>query len=571
MPKTLKDIIKNSTDIFEIKVNKPSKDHSTWSFRMVDPRWTDDSFKDYTLKPVYLRRENGFFLAYKADESNAYFVDVDRSMYRNSIKTYVNVLIDYAVKSNDISATKNDPSERVTIGEMRKKKLNNFLDLCYEFREYTAIGTGYTRNLRNLVVLDIDVDCTKPDNKEELDYILHLFAECDSLPDFIVFNHQSNHVQLQWLIQNLQYKNINNDVVDSIINELKNDPNKNREVDYRKVDFTEISKLGIQYRKITLALCSISNKKKFGDKNYTFWKAKNPMSALEGIYDLELKMPYCSDGEIKYLTRDEMMNILSSKENRKLYFDNAPDIQEWYKKMSPLIDSLVKKVSEKKAMKNEDADDVSEIKQDNRHERKPITRGLPKSRNSFVLYYTRIIVLDTTKKYGYRHKEDISRLSYEDFNKFRKEVYSIVYRMFKDADERYGGIWPETTNRSVFTTADFKRAFDSAFLYSIQNINNFSYSNEDRQKSQKSRCSRKEIRLCLVDTIKNGSTKITRKELLEKVNKELRKLYIRPISLGSLKRFIAESNELTDEERQRLNDILDERKAYVNSRNKKEK
>ena len=141
--------------------------------------------------------------------------------------------------------------------------------------------------------------------------------------------------------------------------------------------------------------------------------------------------------------------------------------------------------------------------------------------------------------------------------------------MFKDADKSYGGIWPETTNRSVFTTADFKRAFDSAFLYSIQNINNFSYSNEDRQKSQKSRCLRKEIRLSLVDAIKNRSTKITRKELLEKVNKELRTLYVKPISLGSLKRFIAESNDLTDNERQRLKNILNTRRDYVNSRNHK--
>jgi hypothetical protein len=36
--------------------------------------------------------------------------------------------------------------------------------------------------------------------------------------------------------------------------------------------------------------------------------------------------------------------------------------------------------------------------------------------------------------------------------------------------------------------------------------------------------------------------------------------------MGSLKRFIAESNELTDEERQKMNEILDERKQYFNSK-----
>ena len=82
MVRTLKDIIKNSNDIYEIRVNKPSRrDHSTWEFKMIDPRWTDESFKDYTFKTVHLRRDNGFFLAFKSDESNAYFVDPKRAMY----------------------------------------------------------------------------------------------------------------------------------------------------------------------------------------------------------------------------------------------------------------------------------------------------------------------------------------------------------------------------------------------------------------------------------------------------------------------------------------------------------
>ncbi len=70
----------------------------------------------------------------------------------------------------------------------------------------------------------------------------------------------------------------------------------------------------------------------------------------------------------------------------------------------------------------------------------------------------------------------------------------------------------------------------------------------------------------MVDKIKNTSTKITRKELLNEVNRCLKELRIRAISMGSLKRFIAESNELTDEERQRMNEILDERKQYFNSK-----
>ncbi len=568
MAKTLKDIIKNNNDIYQIKVFKPSKrDHSTWTFKMVDPRWTDESFKDYTFKPVYLRRDNGFFLAYKSDESNAYFVDPKRAMYRNSVPTYVKVLVDYSVKSNDISKTKNDPSFRITQGEMKNKGIENFLDLCYEHRDYTAIGTGYTRDVRNLVVMDIDVDCTKPDNKEDVNNLLLLFAKYNSLPDFYIFNHQSKHIQLQWLIQDLQYKDINNEVVTNITNELNNDTNKNRELDYRKIDFTEISPIGIQYRKYTLALCEINSRRKFGDRNYTFWKAKNPMSALAGIYELELKMPYYSHGEIKYYSDDEMWNLFSSKEARRLYYGDAPTLQEWYNGLSELLDPLVEKVNVKKMMKINDAEDVSEIKPLEKVERKLTkTEDFGESRNTYVINCTRHITLETFKRYGYRSKEDINKMSHEEFNVFKSEIYNIVHQMFKNKNEKYGGIWPDTTNISVFSTNDFRKAFNSAFQYAINNINNFSYSNEDRMKSQLSRCFKKEIKLILVDKVLNKSTKITRKELLKEVNSNLKKLYIKPITLGSLKRYIAESNELDDEDRERMNENLKKRKEQINKR-----
>jgi hypothetical protein len=42
---------------------------------------------------------------------------------------------------------------------------------------------------------------------------------------------------------------------------------------------------------------------------------------------------------------------------------------------------------------------------------------------------------------------------------------------------------------------------------------------------------------------------------------------VKEISMGSLKRFIAESNELTDEKRVFLYDTLDKRKQYLKSQN----
>ncbi len=568
MAKTLKDIVKNSNDLYFIKVLKPNKhDRSSWQFVMDDPRWKDESFKDYTFKTVHLRRGDGFFLAYKSDDSNAYFVDPKRAMYRNSVPKYVSNLVDYSVKSNDISFTKDEPSFRVTQGEMRQKGIDNFLDLCYTYRDYTAIGTGYTRDVRNLVVMDIDVDCTRADNKEELHNLLLLFAKYKSLPDFYIFNKKSNHVQLQWLIKDFPYKDVSTDVVSSVIAELSTTQDKNCEVDYRKTDFTEISDEGILYRKYTLALCDINRKRKFGDKNYTFWKAKNPMSALIQTDSLELFMPYYEDGEIQFRTDEEMNILFSTKEERLKYYNNAPDLTEWYEKLSELMDPLVEKISEKKALKNDDAKDVSDIKNDERIANKLSTDGCGKSRNTFVLNVTRMTVKKIAKKYGCRTKDDFREINHETFDAIKKEVYVIVYQKFKEEDEKYGGIWPETTNISAFTPSEFKKAFNSSFSYSTQHINDFVYTDEDRKHSRLKRELRKNLKLVMVDKVKNNSTKITRKDLLKEVNRNLKKIHVKEISMGSLKRFIAESNELTDEKRVFLYDTLDKRKQYLKSQN----
>lgn len=528
---------------------------------MVDPRWTDDSFRNYKFKTVHIRRDNCFFMAYKSDESNAYFVDPKRAMFKTSVNKYVNSLVDYSIKTNDISFTKNEPSFRITQMEMKKQHLDNFLDLCYEFKHYTAIGTGYTRDIRNLVVLDIDVDCTRQDNKEEIHNILMMFARHNCLPDFYIFNKNSCHVQMQWLIKDLQYKEIDKDAVETVVKELYNDTVKNKEIDFRKTDFTKISGLGYEYRLFTYALCDISNKKKFGDKNYTFWKAKNPMSALIGEDNLELYMPYLCDGELSFLT-DEQKNILfSSKEERQRYMDEAPDIMEWYSRIRDVMDPLVKNVSKKKVEKTEDADDVTEIKKTAKSTKKQ-KKSYGESRNTFVIQCTRSTTWEIAKQYGYRKKEDIDRLPHNIFNTFKEEVYESVYTQFKEKDEGYKGVWPDTTNLSSFSPTEFRKAFNSAFNYAIQNINNFSYSDEDRQKSQESRKHRKNIRLAVVaDMRKRKSTKMSRTELLKDVNKELQRMKVKPISMGSLKRYIMEFNKLTIEQREELLCDLCEKKS----------
>lgn len=557
MPKTLKEIVQNSSDLYFIRVEKPKgnarHNRNTWKFTMADPRWTDDSFKNYKFKTVHLRRDNCFFMAYKSDDSNAYFVDPKRAMFRNSVNKYVNNLIEYSVKTNDISTTKNEPSFRITQREMQQQGIDNFLDLCFEFRQYSAIGTGYTRDIRNLVVLDIDVDCTKPDNSAEIYNLLLLFARHNLVPDFYIFNRNTNHVQLQWLIKDLQYKQIDKEVSDTIIKELYTDKVKNKEIDFRKTDFTKITGLGIEYRMFTYALCDIVKKRKFGDKNYTFWKAKNPMSALIGAYDLELKMPYFYDGEIRYLSDEEMNILFSSKEERTRYMEEAPDIIEWYSRIADVMDPLVEKVSKKKVEKTEDADDVTEIKKDIKTPKRQKKESFGESRNTFVIQCTRKMTWDIAKRYGCRKKDDINRMTHDMYITFKNEVCSTVYQMFKEKDEEYNGIWPDTSNFSPFSPGEFKKAFNSAFSYAIQNLNNFSYTAEDREKSKASRKYRKDLRLAVVDDIRTKRhTKTTRTELLREVNKELQKMHVKPISLGSLKRYISVSNNMTEEDRTKL-------------------
>lgn len=573
MAKSLKEIIKNSTDIYKIQVDKPSgkekHNSSYWKFKMVDSRWTDPAFDEYTFKTVHLRRESCFFLAYKSDDSNAYFVDPRRSMFKKSIVKYVYGLVDYSMKTNDISRTKNAPSFRITRGEMRQNRIDNFLDLCYTYKDYTAIGTGLTRDIRNLVVLDIDVDCTKPENQQEIKNLLNIFASYDSLPDFYIFNRESKHIQLQWLIKDLQYKEVCEDMVTTVINELNNDQDKNKELDFRKIDFTEISNQGILYRKYLRALCKISRKRKFGDNHYTFWKAKNPMSALAQVENLELRMPYYEDGELKFRSDEEMNLMFSTKSERKKYYDNAPTLSEWYGKLSELMNPLVDKITDKKVMEVDDAKDITEIKETQKTERKKKTHTEDgESRNTFVMEYTRYMTSLMAKKYNCRNMEDFHKMSHDSFNAFKKEVYGLVYQKFKEKDEDYGGIWPGTTNLSKFTTSEFKKAFDSSFSYVVQNNNDYSsYTDENRKHSQLLRKWKSNLKLIIVDNIRQRSTKISRLELLAETNKCLQKIYIKKISMGSLKRFIAESKELTDEERIKLNNNLNKRKEVIESRN----
>ena len=534
---TLKDIIYNSNDLFEINILKSNKnDKSSW-FTMIDKRWKKDPIDAFNFNHVWLRRGDCFFMAYENEIfKDTYFVDPKKAMFRTSIQKYISNAIQYYVYSNDISKKKNDPSFKISERDMRKNNIDNFLDLCYYYNDYSAIGTGYTRNLRNLIVMDIDVDCTKPDNQERLKNFLYKFGRYNNLPDFIIYNTESKHVQLQWLIQNLEYKIIDNDVYNSVFTNLKFAKNKNCKIDNKKTDFTKLSENGIIYRRFTMALCKIENKQKFGDSNYTFWKAKNPMCALKGNYGLELKIPVMKDGKIKFLSKDDMDYYFSTKERRKVYFEEAPTLDEWYKRIEPIMCDIVANITDDTVKNIKDATTVME-KEKKRKKKK--SEG--SSRNTFVLECTRNTTWDVAREEKINPNK-IKTINPDYLNMIKTKTYNIVYEKYKQKNMEYKGIWPGTTNKGSYTNQEFIRTFNDAFQFALDHFNSsISYSITDREKSLETRQKRMKNKLMIVNEL--ISKHMTRNELLKETNNILQKNNMKQISLSTLKRYISIINK----------------------------
>ena len=194
MSETLREIVNKCSDIYTFSINKHDDfDRYVWEFKVTDKDSSmygvTDKLVNYDYKIVTLRRGNHFFLAYKftlPNNKKVYFVDIRKANHKTSVEKFVDGLVFYYMKSNDISYKKDDNSFKVSEMKMKTLGINNFLDLCYYFREYSAIGIGYTRDVRNLIVLDIDVDCRKKENKDELDRILELFALNNILLKFTI-------------------------------------------------------------------------------------------------------------------------------------------------------------------------------------------------------------------------------------------------------------------------------------------------------------------------------------------------------------------------------------------------
>jgi hypothetical protein len=563
--KTLRNIIEEDSKLRKFNLIKQNKyDKNTWKFQIIDERspygGIEEYLKDYRYQITTIRHDNHFFIAYKVyieeGEEPEYLVDIKKANHRNSVEKFVNGLAEYSVYSNDISTVKNASSFKVSQREMKYLKIDNFLDLCYTFGKFSAIGTGLTRNIRNLIVLDIDVDCDTHVNKSEVNRILLEFAKCNALPDFIIKNHESHHIQMQWLVKDVEYKTIDQNVIKNTIRALKEDGNKRKEINYFGTNFTELTDWGVDYRKFSTALTCISKKHKFGDKNYKYWKAKNYESARLGLYNLELMMPYYRDGEIKYLSKEEINSLLESKEARQYYYNEAPTIVELYKRTKNLIKDHIEKIDDKKIKRIKDEDveiEENTIKNKIIISKEDIESGnFGRSRNTFVLNCTRTITWKISREHKFRNPKDITTLSDKELKKFKNEIHSKVKEMFNKMDKIYNGKWPDTSNYGKYPKEEFENTFNNAFAFAISTINDFYYTDEQREQSLESRRLSKDINLCIVNDIKNKYKKIKRKELLEKTNSILSSNGLKKISFGSIKRYLSELKNMSEDDKKDL-------------------
>ena len=578
--KTLLDIVKEDNKLRKFNLIKHNKyDKNTWEFHITDERSPYSGCVEYLSEHRYqmttMRHNNHFFLTYKIymedGKEPEYLVDIRKANHRNSVEKFVNSMAEYSVYSNDISIVKNAPSFKISQREMKYLKIDNFLDLCHKFGNFSAIGTGLTRDIRNLIVLDIDVDCDTDSNKAEVNRILLEFAKCNALPDFIIKNHASHHIQMQWLVKDVQYKKMNNNVIKKLIKTLNEDENKRKEINIFGTNFTELTQWGIDYRKFSNALTFISKKYKFGDKNYKYWKAKNPESARLGLYDLELMMPYYRDGEIKYLSKEEMDSLLGTKEARQEYYNEAPTIIELYQKTKHLIDEHIKKIDDKKIkrIKDEDVEMEENIAKRNKMvvTKEDIENGdFGKSRNTFVLNCTRTMTWRIARKHKFRNSNDIISLNEKEHNKFKNEILSAVKELFGKMDEKYNGVWPETTNHGKYTKEEFENTFNNSFTYAISTINDFYYTDEQREQSLESRRLSKNVNICVLYRVMSKNNKLKRKELWEKTNLALSNENHKKISFGSFKRYLSELKNMNNDDIKELqNDI-----EYIQSERNKE-
>lgn len=556
MDKSINLIISEHDDLHVITIKKPTRDRSTWTFKVTDKtsrlNGVCDKLSNYNYKIITLQRGEHFFVTYKFifDDGFEYLIDPKKSIHRSSVKKYLENMMNYIVWSNDISYFKNDPSFKYTKMEMSHDDVSNYLDLCVRFGDYSSIGTGITRVVRNLIVLDVDVNCENPENKKELDELIIKFSEYDFTPNFYIINHESKHVQLQWLIKDCNYKDINWKHVHEKIKYFESTKDKYKEIGLHDFNFTELSEEGIKYRRFTRGLTKLSDKRKFGDEHFTFWKAKNFYTALLGKYNLELKIPKVMNGEITYLSQTEMEKLFSSKESRKHYFNLSPTMDEIYSKTEKLMEKHMSSISDKTILEIDDDNDNDTCESFELYDFTNKNHDI--SRNSFVLNTTRTCTWEVMRDSNFKDKHDVYNMSQKNQKTFKNKIKKIVKSKFEQEDKKYYGDWPGTTNHSKYTAGEFNLTFDSSYHFAVEHFKNNCYDDGDRDKSYGERLLKKQLRQVLIIYLKGVYGNIKKTKLFEYMNKTLVESNHKKVSIATFKRDMREIESYSTDDMENL-------------------
>ena len=101
------------------------------------------------------------------------------------------------------------------------------------------------------------------------------------------------------------------------------------------------------------------------------------------------------------------------------------------------------------------------------------------------------------------------------------------------------------------------------YSYAISTINDFCYTDEQREESLKSRRLSKNVNICVVNDVRKRYKKIKQKDLLEETNKILIENGHKKISLSSLKRHLKELKNMSEDD---IKELYDDVEYTINER-----
>ena len=218
-------------------------------------------------------------------------------------------------------------------------------------------------------------------------------------------------------------------------------------------------------------------------------------------------------------------------------------MEELYGRVKEMVDPCMKTVSDKKIEKMEDDDDVSIVKESHCEHKET-------ARDNFVLACARFSTWDMMREMGLNTYEQVVKMDDKELDKMKSKLKKLVKKKFEAEDRRYGGNWPDTSNHSAYSKEEFNKTFNRGFNYALMNVHTDTYTDEQREKSLMSRSNKKYMKILLVEKYRNS--KITRDELLKKVNEEMSKYGQKKMSFGSLKRYISELDTISQDELQEM-------------------